>query len=146
MYVRMYVCINVCMPTRTPVTVRMRARKWSCCISSTCACVCSWLAEGYGFLMDESLMLGWGPVFDDGTTFCTLCGERFTAKLHYRVWFDSGVVVDEACAYLSPALMRCVGVVTSRCICVCCLHVQHSARNMHQRTAKGGCYSIMCHL
>ena len=64
-------------------------------------------AEGYGFLMDEQVMLGWGPVFDDGSTFCTMCGERFTATLHYRVWFASGRFVDDSCAYLSPALMRC---------------------------------------
>ena len=52
-------------------------------------------------------MLGWGPVVDDGSTFCTMCGERFIATLSFRVWMASGAVVDDSCSYLSPALMRC---------------------------------------
>jgi hypothetical protein len=53
------------------------------------------------------VMLGWGPVLDDGCTFCPVCGERFLAMLRFRVWFASGDVVDDSCVYMSPALVRC---------------------------------------
>ncbi len=56
---------------------------------------------------DEQVMLGWGLVLDDGTTFCALCGERFQATLRYRVWLACGTWMDGSCAYLSPALVRC---------------------------------------
>lgn len=62
--------------------------------------------DGYGILMDEQVMLGWGPVVDDGSTFCPVCRERFTALLHYRVWRGSGDVITSWCQYLSPSLLR----------------------------------------
>jgi hypothetical protein len=56
---------------------------------------------------DEQIMLGWGLVLDDGTTFCALCGERFQATLRYRAWLASGTWMDGTSSYLSPALVRC---------------------------------------
>jgi hypothetical protein len=64
------------------------------------------LTDGIGMLMDEQVMLGWGPVFDDGTTFCPVCRERFTPILHFRLWRACGSVESSQCLYMSPSLVR----------------------------------------
>lgn len=50
--------------------------------------------------------MGWGPVIDDGTTFCPICRERFTPVLNVRLWRGCGTFETTQCHYMSPSLLR----------------------------------------